>query len=312
MKSMLVESIGTERHIYESVLLSTKNLKLLGNPTASKILAMLAEEELCAIDIARKLKVHEQNIYYHIRNLEKAGVVRVARNEMRYGMTAKLYEPVASVVAAKLFENGHVVEQAKQEHNSEILHFLSPFIKDGKLNAKIVVGDPYPHGKYESGSADGCYVADVAHFFGNFVRSPLFPCYTLDIRMTEDDMKNHNLIVIGSPKGNVTAQKINEFMSINFDENSDWTINSNISRKKYDDEFTGIIAKLPNPFNKKKSLLYIGGKRTRGTLSASLAFTRHTEQFARGNIYDRNIIARVVRGFDMDGDGYIDTVKFLE
>ena len=144
---MLVESTGTERHIYESVLLSTKNLKLLGNPTASKIIAMLAEEELCAIDIARKLKVHEQNIYYHLRNLEKAGVVRVARNEMRYGMTAKMYEPVASVVAAKLFENGHVVEQEKQTNDPSIEAFLRPFIVGGKLNAKIVVGSPYPHGQ---------------------------------------------------------------------------------------------------------------------------------------------------------------------
>ena len=311
MKSMLVESTGNERHIYESVLLSTKNLKLLGNPTAAKIIMMLAEEELCAIDIARKLKVHEQNIYYHLRNLEKAGVVRVARNEMRYGMTAKMYEPVASVVAAKLFENGHVVEQAKQTNDPSVEAFLRPFIVSGKLNAKIVVGSPYPHGQDEATARNGHEAIDLCLFLGKFISefNPVFG--KIDVELSPDDIKE-NLIIIGGPKTNVITQRINQELPLYFDKTNSWSIKSKLTERTYNFDYDAAVQRIKNPFNRKKEILLLAGKRTSGNASAVIAFTEYINEVMKGNTKSPEQICRVVTGIDKDGDGIIDSVKFLE
>ena len=54
------------------------------------------------MDLARKLEQHEQKIYYHLRNLEKAGIIKQTRTEQRYGMTAKIFDVISPVVATKM------------------------------------------------------------------------------------------------------------------------------------------------------------------------------------------------------------------
>ena len=56
----------------------------------------------------------------------------------------------------------------------------------------------------------------------------------------------------------------------------------------------------------------IAGNRFQGTRSAIIAWIRDLDQIMSGNKNDRRIIAKVVRGFDMDGDGVIDSSEMLE
>ena len=110
---------------------------------AQKIIHLLAKEPMYPIDIAKSLKLHEQKVYYHIRNLEKAGIIKIVRKENRQGATANFYgltEP-AFVIKFKPFEPTSKIGQIRNESD-----FLSPFIKDGKLDAMIIVGSPDPHG----------------------------------------------------------------------------------------------------------------------------------------------------------------------
>src|SRR3989344_1338447 len=58
---------------------------------AHKILNLLAKEPMYTIDIAKSLKVHEQKVYYHIRNLEKAGIIKIVKKETKHGATANFY-----------------------------------------------------------------------------------------------------------------------------------------------------------------------------------------------------------------------------
>ena len=51
----------------------------LSSELAQKILNLLAKETMYPIDIAKALKMHEQKIYYHIRNLEKAGIIKIVK-----------------------------------------------------------------------------------------------------------------------------------------------------------------------------------------------------------------------------------------
>src|SRR3989338_1656691 len=119
------------------------SLKNFGTELAQKILKAISEEPKYPADIAKELKVHEQKVYYHIRNLEKAGIIQVVKKETKQGAVANYYaltEP-AFVVKFKELQQTQKISQFRNEST-----YLEPFIKNGKLDALIVVGSPDPHG----------------------------------------------------------------------------------------------------------------------------------------------------------------------
>ena len=97
--------------------ISAEHAKSVGSGLANKILSLLAKEAMYPIDIAKALKVHEQKIYYHIRNLEKAGIIKVVKKETKQGATANFYaltEP-AFVIKFKNFETTSKIAQIRNE-----------------------------------------------------------------------------------------------------------------------------------------------------------------------------------------------------
>src|SRR3989344_56867 len=143
--------------------LKFNNLKNFGTDLAQKIVKSISEEAKYPADIAKELKVHEQKVYYHIRNLEKAGIVKVVKKETKQGAVANFYaltEP-AFIVKFKELQSTQKISQFRNEST-----YLEPFIKNGKLDALIVVGSPDPHGPDKARSRDGYYGIDLALFLG--------------------------------------------------------------------------------------------------------------------------------------------------
>ena len=272
---------------------------------ANKILHLLAKESMYSIDIAKSLKVHEQKIYYHIRNLEKAGIIKVVRKETKQGATANFYaltEP-AFVIRFKNFETTSKIGQIKNESE-----FLEPFIKNGELNSLIIVGSPDPHGPDKARSRDGYYGMDLALFLGTFLNYvPQFNV-KLDTEVRDEDLQN-NLILIGGPVVNKVVEKINSKLPIKFE---DGNIKSAISNETYPQDECGIIVKTKNPFNSDKFILVVAGKRFSGTRAAIIAFLKGFRKITGGNIHNKNINAKVVEGIDLDSDGIIDDIEFRE
>src|SRR3989338_690395 len=107
--------------------ISAEHAKCVSSGLAHRILSLLAKEAMYPIDIAKALKVHEQKVYYNIRNLEKAGIIKVVKRETKQGATANFYaltEP-AFVVKFKNFETTSKIAQIRNESE-----FLEPFIKE--------------------------------------------------------------------------------------------------------------------------------------------------------------------------------------
>jgi len=258
--------------------------------------------------LARRLKLDEQNVYYNLRRLEEKGLIKLLRTEERTGGTAKIYSLIQPVISVKIGEEAFLTNIKFRYKN---LDLLRPFIENDKLNARIIFGDPYPHGKFDTGWLDGCYASDLTLFLGTFLRELNFPGFTLDIQVTKSELKD-NLILIGSPRGNTITYKLNSQLPIYFDENNEWAMVSKITGKTYEDDFGGVVEIIRNPFNKDKKVLILAGRRTRGTMSAVLAFTKYHEEVMKGNIKDKKIIARIVHGYDSNGDGYVDDIKFVE
>ncbi len=310
MKTLLVEHSGETQKIYRSLVVEPRKLNILGSELAVKIVSELSRQPQCAMDLSRKLKQHEQKIYYHLRNLERAGMVKKVGTESRYGMTAKIYDVVSPVVSAKLYEDGYSVSNPEPMKNPVVAEFLKPFIQNGKLNAKILIGDPYPHGKFDAGGMDACYASELALLLGIHINQFPVNSVRLDIHVTEEDLKE-NLIIIGCPKYNGISYKINQYLPIYFDEDEDWKIVSKITGKHYDNDLAGVVIKCNNPYNRNKKILVLAGRRTRGTQSAVMAVTKNLNELVK-HADDTSTLAKVVRGVDANGDSVVDSIKILE
>jgi DNA-binding transcriptional ArsR family regulator len=310
MKTTLIEENKEGQTAYNSLMVKPKDIGVICSDLSLRIISELVKAPACAMDVARKLEQHEQKIYYHLRRLEHAGIIKMVASEKRYGMTAKIYDVVSPVVAIKLYNDGHAIQNSGPlARDPEISKFLEPFIVDGKLNAKIIIGDPYPHGEYDQGGLDAGYAADLTMFLGNYIKELRLPCYKIDTCVREIDL-NNNLIIIGNPKFNTISKKINGNLPVYFDEKNNWNVVSRINKNVYKGDNIGIIIKCNNPFNKNKKILLLAGKRTRGTIASIIAFTQHINELIKSD--DNGNLVKIIEGFDKQGDGFIDYVKFIE
>lgn len=305
-----VEETKEGQKAYNALELKPKSFNVLNSALAQKILNELAKRPSCAMDISRRLKEHEQKIYYHLRRLEGAGVITLERTEERTGATAKIYSVSHPYLAIKLFDGDHLTDVKTKAREIE---FFKPFIKKGKLDATIVVGSPDPHGKYGVQALDGSAGIDLALFLGTFLKNAR-PNYKLDTELTEKDMRG-NLIIIGGPKANIIIDKFNKDLPIYFDPKHGFNIVSSFTKSVYSSDDIGIIIKMKNPLAKNKNsdkyILVLSGIRFKGTRAAIIALIRHMREVQLGNRFDGGV-ARVVRGIDKDADGRIDDVEFLE
>jgi len=307
---LLVEKGDNGTRAYKSLVVEPQKMGVLNSRLALDIVRELARQPCCALDIARSLQEDEQKVYYYLKKLEASGIVKLNRLERRHGMTAKIYEVLAPVISAKLHDNEHVMQEHETIHDPKMLDFLSPFVKNGKLNAVIVIGDPYSHGRFDKESHEGPYAFDLAVFLGKFISDLKFPHYKLDTEITEEDLKK-NLILIGNMKSNVVVDMMNEHLPIYFDIENDFRVISKFTGNSYRDPRIGVIMKFDNPLSKGGSkVLIIGGIGSRGSRSSVIAFTEHFEDLVKNQ--ENGNVFRVVKGFDRSGDRIIDDVEILE
>ena len=310
----IVEDIDGKPTSLPARILKPEELKVALSPLAWKILELLAEGPSYPKELGKKLKMHEQKIYYHIRNLEKSKLIKLIREERRQGAITKYYsitDPALALVLKPLEPSSKFFE-IKQGHKE----FLEPFIQNGKFNAIFVIGSPEPHGPTKERGHDGVYATNLALFFGTFLNYIPENCVKLDIELREGDLKN-NLILIGGPSVNSVIAKINsklpiKFGKVKYKNNFYDSFYSDISEKTYSDENYGIVVKIKNPFDKKKSILVVGGRRFKGTQAAMLAFLLKFDELCSGNSYNKKFHAKVVDGLDLNNDGEVDFVEFLE
>ena len=301
-----VKDTGKNKVVYKSLLIeSPKSLSILANKTAMDLVKELSLKPLCAMDLARRLGLHEQKVYYNLRKLEEAGIIKLLKTEERTGGTAKIFTLAEPVVSVKLAENTFMTTDTNLPVKD--LGLLKPFIEDGKLNAKIIFGDTYSHGRYDSPAVEGPYAFDFAVLIGSHLTRFDFPNYKFDTEINDNDLKD-NLIIIGKFKTNIVIQKINSHLPVYFDTKSGVRIISKLTKKVYDGSVYGVVLKLDNPFNKNKKILLLGGIGRRGVQSAIIAFTKYSHKLSEKD----GTIIRVVKGYDKNGDKIIDSVKFLE
>jgi len=289
--------------------INAEDAKSISSELAIRIIKLLTKKPMYPIELSKELKVHEQKIYYHIHNLEKAGIAKVVKEEGRQGAVARYYsvDKPAVVIKFKELEPTQKIFQLKSDSE-----FLEPLIRDGKLDALIVVGSPDPHGPEKARSRDGYYGMDLALFLGTFLNYVPQLYVKLDTEVREEELKSNNLIIIGGPVVNKVMGQVNSKLPVRFDKDEHWAIKSTLSNSVYPTDESGLIVKTKSPFNSEKSILVVAGKRYSGTRAAIVAFLKHFKEIQAGNVRNKKILAKVVEGIDLDSDGIIDDVEIRE
>lgn len=306
---MIVDKKDQQTFSLSSSEIKLSQLKSMSANISNRILHLLALEPSYPSKIAKNLKVHEQIIFYHIRNLEKAKLIKIIKREDKQGGVANYYGLTDDSFFISFKDFKPIEKLSYSDKKKE--EFLKPFIESGQFNALIVVGSPEPHGTQRARSKDGHYGIDLALFFGTFLNSIPKMNVKLDTEMRAEDLKQ-NLILIGGPVVNKITDKVNDTLPIHFDPKFKRNIHSSLTKQLYLSDNCGLIVKVKNPFNLEKAILVIAGKRFLGTQAAVVSFLTKFEEIVQGNKKNKKVLAKIVEGFDSDSDSLIDSVEFLE
>lgn len=291
-----------------------ENLRGLLNNISWSVLLALAEKPSYPAEVAKRLKLHEQKVYYHIKQLYNSGLVKIVRKEERSGSLAKYFAPTGYAYALELpYGDERVQDLPVKKQNDEAKKFLQPLVHGSAFDAVFVVGSPEPHGPHQVRARDGHLALDMAFFLGQMCRFPDRTVALLDVDVKAQGGIATNFMVIGGVLTNVITLDINKHMPIRFDERRFpyRQIISEKTGKTYSGGNYGILAKCPSPYSREKTAIVVAGSTYEGTRAAVLALTRDSKKILSG--YDReDVWAALVEGLDMDADGKVDSVKKIE
>jgi DNA-binding transcriptional ArsR family regulator len=284
-----------------------------------EILQLIGEKEMYPMDIARRLKVHEQKVYYHIRKLEKSGAIKIVREEKKKGATAKYYRASFPAFGVELpFGYKKIKTVSPPIPDERMKQFLNPFLKkDGVFDGKIVVGSPDPHGPFKAKARDGHYASYLALFLGQFVELPEEFAVKLDVDVKAEKEEENNMILVGGPGTNLITQEVNESLPIRFNmmpSEHGFLLGGLVSEKTgntYTADTVGVISRIVNPWNKEKRIIVLAGNKAVGTKACVLALARFFRESLK-KFSGEETFATVIQGFDLYGDGKVDSIEVLE
>jgi len=319
-KKLLLEEDGDNQKVKEiCIMKDPQKLKMIVGNLSWKILKMLSEQEMYPLEVARKLGVHEQKVYYHIRKLVNSGAIIIEKQEKKKGAIAKYYRTVAPAFGIE-FPQGYKTMQRPSllSVNEHVQEFFKEFInKNGVFEGKIVVGSPTPHGPFKTSSRDGHYAAHLALFLGQFARMPDEFAIKLDVDVKVEKEEKNNLILVGGPGTNLLTQEINDYLPIQFNmQSSDqgFLLGGLVSRRTsriYTTDLAGVVAKIVNPWDITKRVIVLAGNKAVGTKACVLAVSNFWNKTLQ-NYSGKEPFATVIQGLDLDGDGKVDSIEAPE
>jgi DNA-binding transcriptional ArsR family regulator len=276
----------------------------------NRILRLLSKGPEYPSAIARELGVYHQTVYYHMRKLEKAGLVKRVERRVVRGGRADLYALAVDGFAVEFPVKGEPYRGAPSAALSPHLRaFVSEFISGGTFDGWIVVGSPEPHGPNKTQGRDGHYAIQLGFALGRYVDIPgAFPA-KLDVDLKNEKLERSNLIIVGGPRTNVISAEINPRLPIKFAEASFWGAIVDERGTKYLSEQEALLAKVRNPWSRDHHCIVAAGLSGAGTKAAIIGMTNFADQVLRG--YSGEDFAVVLRGTDLDGDGKVDSVDVI-
>jgi hypothetical protein len=318
-KKLLLQDRNDIQEIKEiSILTDSQNLKMMLGSQSWQILTLLSKKPMYPLQIAKQLEIHEQKVYYHVRKLAKAGAIKVEHEEKKQGAIARYYQTVSPAFGIE-FPDGYkpVQNYCMLGLSDQLQVFFNEFITNGTFDGKIVVGSPLPHGPFKTSARDGHYAAHLALFLGQFARTPSEFAVKLDVDVKVEKEEKNNLILVGGPGTNLLTQEINDYLPINFIMQSSpqgfmlGGLSSKKTHQVYTSDVSGLIAKIVNPWDSSKRIIVLAGNKAVGTKACVIALTTFWKKTLE-KYKENDTFAVVIHGFDLDGDGKVDSIEVNE
>jgi len=310
MPFLIKENKNGEYEVKEVFITQEPNsIKALMSPIGWKIVKYLSNNPSYPNKIAKDLNINRQNVHYYIKKLKDENLVKLVKREEVKGGLAKLYELNYTSFALEIPKKGEIVKNFYPMPDT-LKAFFHPIISQNKLQGYIVVGSPEPHGPYKAFARDGHYAAYLSLFLGKYIDFPENFIVKLDVDIIVEKELENNLILIGGPGVNMVTSNVNPYLPIKFNEKNYW-LGLIKGSKTYNNDHDALIAKIRNPFNSSKYIIVLAGVRHGGTKAAIIALTKNWKKILE-DYKGEEEWAKVIRGFDMDGDGKIDSVEIID
>lgn len=318
-KKILLQDVGSIQQVKEITMVTdARKLKMMLGDLSWKILTILSKKEMYPLEIAKQLGMHEQKVYYHIRKLAKTGAITVTREENKKGATARYYKASSSAFGIE-FSGGYKAAQniCMLNIDEKIRIFFNEFSNNGVFDGKIVVGSPQAHGPFKTSARDGHYAAHLTLFLGQFTKMPTEFAVKLDVDVKAEKEEKNNLILVGGPGTNLLTQEINEHLPIKFIMQSSQQgfllggLSSEKTGQNYTSDVSGLVAKIVNPWDSSKRIVVLAGNKAVGTKACVLALTNFWKKTLE-KYQNQDTFAVVIVGFDLDGDGKVDSIEVRE
>ncbi len=180
-----------------------------------------------------------------------------------------------------------------------------------------MVGSPTPHGPFKTSARDGHYAAHLALFLGQFAKMPTEFAVKLDVDVKVEKEEKNNLILVGGPGTNLLTQEVNDYLPVKFimQSSEQGFLLGGLSSKKttqvYTSDVSGIVAKIVNPWDSSKCIVVLAGNKAVGTKACVLALTNFWKKTLE-KYSGEDTFAVAIQGFDLDGDGKVDSVEVNE
>ena len=310
MRSKLLVEPSDSASPAKTVLVADRpeSLAPLSSPEAWRILTELARKPDYPGYLARRLRMHEQTVYYHVHRLAGAGLIRVVREERRQGAVSRVFAPAAEAFGVELAVPGRAKGPARRPVPERVRAFLDPFLREGAL---LVVGSPYQHGPYLTVARDSPQAVRLALFLGGLSGPAPEILVRIDTEVKAVGLEKRNLVLVGGPVANIIALDLNPHLKVTFDWAQAWRMRSSLSGREYTEEGVGLLARIPNPWDPGSEVLLVSGLHYTGTEASVLALTSFSDRVLRDYAAGREFY-RVLQGVDRDGDGRTDSVEVLE
>ena len=309
-KSMeyLIKKRGRETVSKRVQLLNTSKLNSsnIFSKESMKILKLLSSTPMYPREIAKKIGMNEQTVYYHIKKMKNNGLLKIAKEELKNGAVARYYTPTAEVFGIEVKKEGSVMKKADEKIND----FFYEFINNNVFNGSIVVGAPHPHGPYLTYSRDGHCGIQLVFLLGGLCNLPNKFIAKLDTEVKSEKKEKRNLILIGGPITNTITSSIQNYLKVNFIWKNKWVIKSLFTNKVYTDENISVIAKIKNPWDSTKTIILFAGLKFEGTKASIIALTQYSKKLLKN--YKGGEFYAIIKGLDRDGDGRVDDILILE
>ena len=206
-----------------------KGLKALEDEQRRKILNMVSERDMTVSELVSELDMGRQTLYYNLEKLQEGGLIASEGSRPKY---------FSSDIAAYYFRPENVEPEKNPLMLENVPDILEGFVEDRKIDARVIVGAPYPHGEHVRRHKNAYKAGEITAILGNYGRKRQQLIY-MDTEVDEK-IRERPLISVAGPLVNTLTDELNSEMPAKFTEGHDRIITENST---YSGDETGFIAK---------------------------------------------------------------------